>query len=181
MTVRLVGLVLVAGAATTVQAQFALKSSVLDGSGSTSSGGGMTNLSAAGQPGGIAESSGGGFVNQAGFLHTFFMRPGLDTDGDGLSAGQESVAGTDPNDPNALLEITSLTNAAGNRFVAWTARSNKTYRLLQAKDAGSTPTNVVAVTTPNGPASPPWYVLTASIADAFPATNASTYAVEVLP
>lgn len=68
-----------------VSAQFTNRSSVLDGSGTIASGGVFTNLSAAGQPGGIAVSSGGSFVNQAGFLNTFFLKPGLDTDRDGIA------------------------------------------------------------------------------------------------
>ena len=60
-------------------------SSVLDGSGTMSSGGSFTNISAAGQPGGISVSSGGTYVNQAGFLNTFSIKPGLDTDGDGVA------------------------------------------------------------------------------------------------
>lgn len=67
-------------------------SSVHDGSGVMSSnavymadGHGYTNVSAAGQPGGIAISSGGGYTNYAGFLQAVdIKRPGLDTDGDGV-------------------------------------------------------------------------------------------------
>lgn len=81
---RIAGLFIVLSA-TLAQAQFTNTSSVLDGSGTISSGGSFTNLSAAGQPGGIAVSQGGGFVNQAGFLNTFFLKPGLDSDGDGLA------------------------------------------------------------------------------------------------
>jgi hypothetical protein len=80
-----VALFCILAAANTSHAQFSNKSSVLDGSGTTSTGGTYTNLSAAGQPGGIAQSSGGGFVNQAGFLNTFFVKGSLDTDGDGLA------------------------------------------------------------------------------------------------
>lgn len=65
-------------------AQFTNRISVLDGSGTLSSGGTYTNISAAGQPGGISTSDGGTYVNQAGFLNTFFIKGGLDTDGDGI-------------------------------------------------------------------------------------------------
>ena len=75
--------IMVAGALT-APAQYTNRSSVLDGSGTRAGGGSFTHLSAAGQPGGIAVSSGGGYVNQAGFLNTFFLQPGLDTDHDGL-------------------------------------------------------------------------------------------------
>lgn len=66
-------------------AQFTNRSSVLDSSGARATGASYTNVSAAGQPGGIQESSGGPWVNQAGFLQTFSLKPGLDTDGDGLA------------------------------------------------------------------------------------------------
>lgn len=65
--------------------QLANRSSVVDGSGGLSTGGSYTNYSAAGQPGGIQESAGGSYVNQAGFLQTFNLMPGLDADGDGLA------------------------------------------------------------------------------------------------
>ena len=60
-------------------------SSVLDGAGARSSAGSYSNISAVAQPGGVAVSSGGGLVNYAGFLNTFVLQPGLDTDGDGLA------------------------------------------------------------------------------------------------
>ena len=64
--------------------QFTNKSSVLDSSGTISTGGTYTNISAAGQPGGISTSDGGTYVNQAGFLNSFFIKGGLDTDSDGI-------------------------------------------------------------------------------------------------
>ena len=90
-------------------------SAVLDGSGGLSSGGVYQNISAAGQPGGIAYSTAGGIgglQNYAGFLGTFILRPDLvdpdgvpwelsqDNDGDGLTDIGE-ILGTyfDPNTP----------------------------------------------------------------------------------
>ena len=209
--------------ALSASAQYTNKSSVLDGSGTTSTGGGYTNISAAGQPGGITTSSGGGYVNQAGFLNTFALKPALDTDGDGLADeldqdndndgladaaeiegagfnpatatlvnladtdgdgqldGWEAVAGTDPTDANAILEITTITNAGASRVVAWVARSNKTYRLLRSDNGLLPPTNVVATVTPTAFAAAPWYVLTNLTADAGAASNRVFYAVQPLP
>lgn len=59
-------------------------SSVVDGFGTRSTGGSLTHVGSGGQPGGIATSRGGAFVNQAGFLNTFFLRRDLDADGDGV-------------------------------------------------------------------------------------------------
>lgn len=111
-------------------AQFTNTSSVLDGAGTISSGGGYTNISAAGQPGGISVTMAGTLpldsdtiVNQAGFLNTFFMRPGQrsvhglpveidpDNDGDGLGDVVEVTGSafnpatpTDPNNPDSDVD-----------------------------------------------------------------------------
>lgn len=86
-----------------VHAQITKTSSVLDGSGTTSAGGSFANISAAGQPGGIAVSSGGSYVNQAGFLNTFSLRPNLDTDGDGLADEIDQ-----DNDNDQLADMTEI-------------------------------------------------------------------------
>ena len=88
-------------------AQFTNKSSVLDGSGTISTGGTYTNISAAGQPGGIAVSSQGTYVNQAGFLQTFFINGSLDTDGDGLA----DEADLD-NDSDGLADSTEISGGS---------------------------------------------------------------------
>ncbi len=76
-----------------VLAQYTNRSSVLDRAGSESSGGGYTNQGAGGQPGGIQESTGGSLVNQAGFLQTFILKPGLDPMARGNStAGRRTQA-----------------------------------------------------------------------------------------
>lgn len=91
-------------------------SSVVDGSGGLSAGGTYTNISAAGQPGGISYSTAAGLQNYAGFLGTFILRPDIvdpngvphelsaDNDGDGLTDTGE-ILGTyfnpnTPTDPN---------------------------------------------------------------------------------
>jgi len=204
----------------TTYAQFTNKSSVLDGSGALSSGGAFTNISASGQPGGITETSGGNFVNQAGFLNTFILKPGLDTDGDGLADeldrdndndgladlsevggsgfspatptqvnvadsdgdgipdGAESVAGTDPANMNAFLEIIRITQTSG-QDVGWIARGGKTYIVhartnLLAGNFASIATNTAV----GGVA--PWFVVTNALTDVT-AVETEFYAVEVLP
>lgn len=81
-------------------------SSVLDGSGGLASGGGMTNISAAGQPGGISVSSDGALVNYAGFLNTFAMRPTLDTDSDGIIDEYDT-----DNDNDQLADLDEITGS----------------------------------------------------------------------
>lgn len=82
-------------------------SSVLDGSGGRSSGGTLELVSAAGQPGGITVSSGGSLVNYAGFLNTFSLQPGLDTDGDGLANEVDA-----DNDADGLEDLAEITGSA---------------------------------------------------------------------
>lgn len=197
-------------------AQFTIKSSVQDGSGTVSSGGGYTNISACGQSGGIACAlagplplSAGSIVNQAGFLNTFCLRPNLlsvrglpveidpdndadglsdlteitgsrfnpatatdpnnpDSDGDGASDAAEAIAGTNPNDADAVLLITSIAKAGGQGHVAWRARGNNecNYRVLTATEVSGPFTNVIYSGTVGGGIAP-WYVVTNSIADAF--------------
>ena len=201
-------------------AQITQKSSVLDGSGILSTGGSYTNISAAGQSGGITVSSGGAYVNQAGFLNTFNLRPDLDTDGDGLANevdqdndndqladaveiggtgfdpltptslntadtdgdgvqdGAEAMAGTDPTNIDALLEIIRINQASGQQ-VSWIARGGKTY-VLHARTnllAGSFMPIATNIAT-GGTA--PWFVTTNSLVDAS-TMSAGFYAVEVMP
>jgi hypothetical protein len=198
-------------------------SSVLDGSGTRASGGTYENISAAGQPGGIAVSSGGGYVNYAGFLNTFSLQPDLDTDGDGLanevdsdndadgltdlseitgdsfspatatevnvadsdgdfiSDGEEAVAGTDPTNLNALLELVTIENVGAGREITWTARGNneRTYVLKAAPEPGQPYSILVFSNTIAGGAAP-WYETPASAIHPS-ASDAHVYAVEVHP
>ena len=107
-------LLILALTAMTASAQYTNASSVLDGSGTTSTGGTYTNISAAGQPGGISVSDGGTYVNQAGFLNTFFIKSGLDTDGDGVA--DEADLDNDNDDLRDTSEIagTAFTPATGS-------------------------------------------------------------------
>ena len=206
-----------------VAAQYTNRSSVLNSSGTLSSGGGLTNISAAGQPGGIATTSGGSFVNQAGFLNTFSLKPGLDTDGDGLADeldqdndndgladateigggaftptsatlvnladtdgdgqldGWEAVAGTDPNNINAFLELVAISNTPAGRGLVWLARGNneKTYVVRATADPRQPYATVIFSNTVAGGIAP-WFTVTSAIAHAT-ASNALFYAIEVLP
>ena len=48
----------------------------------------------------------------------------LDTDGDGWTGWQEYMAGTDPNDPASVFEITGLRMAGGNNQLTWRGGTN---------------------------------------------------------
>jgi hypothetical protein len=84
-----------------------------------------------------------------------------DSDDDGMSDGEESVAGTDPLDVNALLAITAVTDLTNGTQISWLARSNKTYEVLwrtsltNAGDYTSMDTVTVSAV-----AAGPWYVVT---------------------
>jgi hypothetical protein len=202
-------------------AQFTNRSSVLDGMGTRSTGGSFTHIGAGAQPGGIATSSGGGFQNQAGFLNTFFLKPGLDTDGngvpdeadgdndgdrladldeiignqfnpttatqpnladtdgDGVPDGEEAVAGTNPTDINALLEIIRIAKAGGGQDVGWVARGGKTYVVRARTNLLAGSFAPIATNTAVGGIAP-WFVVTNAVTDAT-AVDTEFYAVEVLP
>ena len=51
-----------------------------------------------------------------------------DSDEDGTPDGDEAVAGTNPNDPNMFLRITSI-DAGNDIVITWTARAGKRYAL----------------------------------------------------
>lgn len=215
--------ILLLAAAPNVEAQFAHRSSVLDSSGALSNGGSFTNISASGQPGGIGTSAGGPFVNQAGFLSTFSLKPALDTDSDGLANeldqdndndgladgseitgasfsptsptlvhladtdddgvldGAEAVAGTDPNNPNALLKLVAISNAGPSRAVAWLARGNnqKIY-IVRSSAALTGPFHAVVFSNTVAGGSAPWFAVTSAVTHTS-ASNALFYAVEVVP
>ena len=229
MKTKMIAAILLLACGTAAFAQCTNTSDVLDGSGVLSSGGGYTNISAAGQPGGISQTmagtlplNSGTIVNQAGFLNTFFLHPSqlsvhglpveMDPDndgdalsdraeitgsafdpvtpsnpnnsstaGDGVSDGAKAIAGTDPNDPNANLRITAITNAAGQRFIAWRSRGNheRTYRLLASPDPRQ-PFSIVLFSNTVAGGTAPWYVVTNVVADAL-ATDKLYYCVTVGP
>ncbi|HMP71626.1 MAG TPA: hypothetical protein PKE55_00010 [Kiritimatiellia bacterium] len=103
-----------------------------------------------------------------------------DTDGNNISDYDESIAGTNPNDPNAGLIIIDLENAGANREVTWTARGNneRIYVVRALDDSfGATPSAVIWSNTVGGGLAP-WYETTETIADS--AGNSRFYAVEVI-
>ena len=83
------------------------KSWVMDTAGGWSSAGAFSNLSAAGQAGGAWFESAVPWENQEGFLQTFCLRPGLDTDGDGLANEADS-----DNDNDGLKDVDEISGIA---------------------------------------------------------------------
>lgn len=87
--------------------QYTNTSHVVDGAGQWLGGGTLSNITAVAQPGGVSVTTGGALVNQAGFLNTFVLRPGLDTDGDGLANE------ADPDNDNDMLgDVTEVEGTA---------------------------------------------------------------------
>lgn len=128
-------------------ADFRNLASVQDGCGGMSTntvvlaGTAYTNVSAAGQPGGVCTSTNGGWINYAGFLQAVdIKRPGLDSDGDGV-IDELSL----DNDSDSLTDVAEI---GGTAFNPWTITDvNRAdsdgdgMRDGQEADAGSNPTN----------------------------------------
>lgn len=89
-----------------------------------------------------------------------------DTDGDGMTDGQESIAGTNPTNWNALLRIVAISNAPGGRAVAWQARGNhqKLYVVKARTNLLSSAQVVIFSNTVAGGLAP-WYETTNSVTD----------------
>lgn len=85
---------------------------MLDSSGTRVSGGTLTGVTAAGQPGGVATSEGGTITHYGGFLGCITLLPGLDTDGDGLADEIDA-----DNDDDGL---TDLAETGGGAFTPTT-------------------------------------------------------------
>jgi hypothetical protein len=103
-----------------------------------------------------------------------------DTDGNNISDYEESIAGTDPNNPDAGLIIIDLENTGANREVTWTARgNNERIYVVRALDSNydATPSTVIWSNTVGGGLAP-WFETTETIAD--PATTSRFYAIEVI-
>ncbi len=102
-----------------------------------------------------------------------------DTDGDGVSDYDESLAGTNPQDPDAFLRITSIRHESGAVVVSWTARDGKQYRVLSADHSHTYPfPNVEDTITAEG-GDAPWFETTGHFTNETP-VKAKTYAVEVV-
>ena len=65
-----------------------------------------------------------------------------DTDGDGVTDGQEKIDGTDPNDPDSYLRIIDIAPVEGGFLVTWTSVRGKFYR-LEYQDGVQDPWNVL--------------------------------------
>lgn len=55
-----------------------------------------------------------------------------DLDGDGVSNGLEYLQGTNPNDPESVLKITSLAQNNGQNLVNWRSVADRNYRLQKS-------------------------------------------------
>lgn len=102
-----------------------------------------------------------------------------DTDGDLVPDDEEQIAGTDPTNENAFLQITDIQMQGEDKVVEWTARDGKQYRLRYIDGSHAYPTGIVGSTTAAG-GSAPWYETTATYTNTG-ATDNRSYGVEVLP
>lgn len=102
---------------------------------------------------------------------TILLDPALDYDGDGMSSGDEIVAGTDPTDGASALRILSV--AADGQTLAWSSVPGKNYQVLATPDlaAGFGPLSSVL---PSGGA-------TTSYTNPAPGAASQFYRVAVIP
>lgn len=102
-----------------------------------------------------------------------------DTDDDGASDSDEAAAGTNPRDPNALLQITAIEGRGGEKVIQWTARGGKDYNVLSADGSHAYPTNTEGTVTAAG-GDAPWYATTGVFTNE-DVPRARSYGVQVLP
>jgi hypothetical protein len=102
-----------------------------------------------------------------------------DTDEDGVSDHDESLAETNPRDREAFLRITSIRNESDEVVLNWTARGGKQYRVLSADDSHTYPfPNVEDTVTAEG-GDAPWFETTGRFTNETP-VEVKTYGVEVV-
>ena len=106
----------------------------------------------------------------AGSAGTVLLDPAGDQDHDGMSNAAEDLAGTNPLDPNSVLQILSL--GSGN-LVTWSAVPGKTYRVFAVSDLAASFTQLSGVVTA--------VTATATYLDAPPTNAHRFYRVNVLP
>lgn len=92
-----------------------------------------------------------------------------DTDGDGISDRNESVAGTDPLDPTALLRILAVGGTPAGLRLEWSARGGRTYDLIGATNVAGLSAGGASQTVTAGTGTGTWQVTRASATNAWPA------------
>ncbi len=85
-------------------------------------------------------------------------------DGDGTSDREESVAGTDPTDIDALLKIASISATSTQATILWRARSGVQYEIRAADPSVTNAYSSLGSTNTVG-GSAPWFVVTNSFTD----------------
>lgn len=60
--------------------------------------------------------------------------PNADDDGDGVTNGQEAIAGTNPNDASDFFRVDSLTRSSGNSLVSFKPAAGRTYTLRYSEN-----------------------------------------------
>ena len=70
-------------------------------------------------------------------FHAQGLTPGGDADGDGVTNLQESLAGTDPFNPNSKLRVTKVDAAGGNVTLHWPSVLGKRYQVYSSTNLTS--------------------------------------------